>query len=111
MSLSFRPRWYASADVVVLQCLVERFLRNPRADRGVELREGAVEGAVLHVAAYAGASGGHRVSRRGLGAEHVEAMAFLVVRIDEVDLVVGQVRLREAVLIDRPFLCIRVVER
>src|ERR1044072_9150991 len=74
-----RARCYASADVVVAQRLLERFPGDARADGRVELREGAVEGAVLDVAAYAGTARTHGLAARGVGAEHVEPVAFLVV--------------------------------
>src|SRR6188768_1245639 len=82
-------RCYASADVVVLQCLLERFPGDSRPDGRIELREGSIERAVLNVAAHAGTARTHRVSRGGVGFEHVEAMAFLVVRVYQMDLVVG----------------------
>src|SRR5262252_668872 len=66
-----------SADVVVLCRALERFLRNVRTNRRVELRERAVEGAVIHVAAHAGAARGHAVARGRRRAEKIERMTLL----------------------------------
>src|SRR6185503_14888594 len=99
---------YASANVVVLRGALQRFLRNHRAQRRVELRKRSVERAVLDVATHAGVARRQRLALRVLRVEHVERMALVRLValgwIDHVDLVVRQVRLCEAVLIDRALL-------
>src|SRR6188768_2006119 len=93
---------YASADVVVLCRALQRFLRNHRAQRRIELREGSIERAVLDVAAHASVARRQRTALRVLRVEHVERMPLVGFGgIDHVDLIVGQIRLREAVLVDR----------
>src|SRR5262245_2029997 len=92
----FTPRCYQSSDVVVACGAFQRFFRDERADRRIELRERALECAVPVVAARAGVAGRQRRALRGGGAEQVEHAAVRVRgRIDEVDLEVGELRLRE----------------
>src|SRR3982751_5465681 len=92
----------ASADVVVLQGAFEVFLGNQRTNRRVELRKGTVERPVSDMAADAGIARRHGITLGGVGGEQVEHVALLVLapdRVHEVDLVVGELRLRESALV------------
>src|SRR5215831_20240798 len=80
------------ADVVVLRGTLEILPRDQRTDRRIELRKGAIERAVLNVAAHAGIVGRHEVACGVCGAEGVERVAIVGRRVaDHVDLVVGEV--------------------
>src|SRR5262245_57485985 len=68
---------YASTDVVVLSRALQRFLRNHRTQRRVELRKRAVERAVVDVAAHAGVARRQRIALRVVRIEHVERMALV----------------------------------
>src|SRR5262245_31302114 len=88
-------------DVVVLERALERVLRDQRPDRRVELRERAVERAVIDVAAHAAIARRHRLALGRRGAEHVEFVLLLALaRAQHVDLEVRELGLREAVLVD-----------
>src|SRR3954451_12099370 len=103
---------YASADVVVLRRALERFFRNHRTQRRIELRERSIERAMVDVTAHARVAGRQRIALRVVRAEHVERMTLVALcGIDHVDLVVREIRLREAVLIDRALLLVAVIER
>src|SRR5262245_17367273 len=104
-----------SADIVVLRGALQRLLGNERSQRRIELREGPVEHAVIDMAAHASIAGWQRTALRVLRIEHVEGMALVLLgglrRVDQVDLEVREIGLREAVLVDRALLLVAVVER
>src|SRR5215217_6235995 len=68
---------YASANVVVPRRALQRFFRDQRTQRRVELREGSVECPVIDVTAYAGVAGRQRIALRVFRVEHVERMALV----------------------------------